>query len=153
MSKTDSDGKKRLTLEKTLEIFSQTRNEKGELSMEHMYPYYHPDVRFRDSIQTIHGLDKLKEMGDRLLRRCTKGYEMEVHDVAQNGNVIFLHWTMTTRYMGAPEAPLDGTSILTLNEDGLVIDQRDHYDFWGDTIETIPGLNKLYRWFMKTLLG
>jgi hypothetical protein len=147
------DGKLPLTLERAREIFAQYRDEAGRLSMAHMYPYYRDDIRFRDSVQTIVGMEDFKAMGDRLLRRCSRGYEMRVHNAAQNGNVIFVHWTMIMRFQGTTEAAIDGTSILTLDEQGLIAEQRDHYDLWGDTFAVIPGLNKAYGWLLKKVMG
>lgn len=146
-------GKKALTLERAREIFAQYRDEAGQLSMAHMYPYYRDDIRFRDSVQSIVGMQEFKAMGDRLLKRCRKGYEMRVHNAAQNGNVIFLHWTMIMRFQGTTEAAIDGTTILTLDEQGLVAEQRDHYDLWGDTFAVIPGVKQAYGLLLKKVMG
>ncbi len=145
--------KKRLSLQLAREIFAQYRDDAGQLCMAHMYPYYHDDIHFKDSVQTIVGMQDFVAMGDRLLRRCAKGYKMEVHNAAQDGNIIFLHWTMTMRYAGTSEAAIDGTTILTLDDEGLVVDQRDHYDLWGDTFAVIPGVNKIYGWFMQKTMA
>ena len=152
-SATEMKAPRKLTPELVQELFSRYTNDEGELSMAHMYPYYHEDVRFQDSVQTLHGMQEFKAMGDRLLERCSQGYRMEVHSAAQNGKKIFLHWTMHMRFMGTPWAPLDGTSILTLNDEGLIVEQRDHYDLWGDTFSVIPGISKFYAWFMQKTMG
>ena len=87
------------------------------------------------------------------MKRCRKGYEMRVHNAAQNGNVIFLHWTMIMRFQGTTEAAIDGTTILTLDEQGLVAEQRDHYDLWGDTFAVIPGVKQAYGLLLKKVMG
>jgi limonene-1,2-epoxide hydrolase len=144
---------KRLKLEDVREVFSKTTGEGGELDMSHLYRYYHPDIHFQDSIQETHGRKEFIIMMERLVRRCSRGFAMEIRNAAQNGNVIFMHWIMHMRFMGTPAMKLDGTSILTLNEEGLVVDQRDHYDLWGDTFDVIPGINWFYRFFLKNFVG
>ena len=144
---------KSLRLEDVREVFSKTTGEGGELDMSHVYRYYHPDVHFQDSVQEVRGRRDFITMMERLVSRCSRGFAMEVHNAAQDGNIIFMHWTMHMRFMGTPAMKLNGTSILTLDPDGLIIDQRDHYDLWGDTFDAIPGFNKLYRFFMKTFVG
>lgn len=144
---------KSLKLEDVREVFSQTSSVGGDLDMSHIYQYYHPDIHFRDAVQEVQGRKEFIMMMERLLRRCSRGFSMKVHNAAQNGNVIFMHWTMYMRFMGTPAMELDGTSILTLDKDGIIIDQRDHYDLWGDTINSIPIFNKLYWLFMKYIIG
>ena len=38
------------------ELWSRTYNASGKPDWSHLYPYYHPDVVFQDSIQRIEGL-------------------------------------------------------------------------------------------------
>jgi len=141
-----------LTLEKVREIYEKTYGDEGKPDFSHIYPYYHPNMRFQDCIQVIEGKEKFMEMCDRLARRCSELY-MDVHDIAQNGNVIFLQWTMTLRFMKTPRTPLNGVTKLTLDEDGLILEHRDHFDLWGDSFDAIPGVGKLYRLFMKKVMG
>lgn len=145
---------RRLTLEAVPEVFARTRGEEGGApDMRHIYAYYHPDVHFRDPVQEAQGREAFIFMMEKLVRRCSRGFSMEVHRVAGNGNAIFMHWTMHMRFMGTPAMQLDGTSILTLDEDGLIVDQRDHYDLWGDSFDAIPVWNRVYRLFMKHVIG
>ena len=37
--------------------------------------------------------------------------------------------------------------------DGKVLDQRDYYDLWGDILDNIPFVGKLYRLFMRKRFG
>ena len=141
-----------LTLEKVREIYSRTYSDDGKPDFSHIYPYYHQNVRFRDSIQVIEGRNKFIEMCDRLARRCSEIY-MTVHDIAQNGNIIFLQWTMTTRFRKAPLTPMHGVTKLTRDHQGLIVEHRDHFDLWGDTFDAIPVIGKMYRWVMRKLLG
>ena len=84
---------KSLRLEDVREVFSKTTGEGGELDMSHVYRYYHPDVHFQDSVQEVRGRRDFITMMERLVSRCSRGFAMEVHNAAQDGNIIFMHWT------------------------------------------------------------
>ena len=142
----------RLTLEIARKEFGRTLGPDGKPDLKHLYKYYRADARFQDSIQVTHGRDAFVSLCNRLARRCS-ALRMDIHNAAQDGNIIFLHWTMTLSYVGTPSTPLYGTTLLTLDEDGQVVDHRDHYDLWGDTFDVIPGVGKLYRVLMKKFLG
>lgn len=146
---TATDG---LNLDKVREIYSKTYGADGKPDFSHIYPYYHPQVRFRDSIQMIEGKEKFMEMCARLAKRCSELY-MAVHDIAQSGNVIFLQWTMTLRFKKTPLTPLNGVTKLTLDDNGLIVEHRDFFDLWGDSFDAIPVVGKAYRLFMKTVMG
>ena len=141
-----------LTLDKVREIYSRTYSDEGKPDFSHIFPYYHPDMHFQDCIQVIEGKEEFIKMCNRLAKRCSELY-MTIHDVAQSGNVVFIQWTQTLRYMKTPLTPLYGVTKLTLNDEGLIIDHRDHFDIWGDIIDAIPGIGKLYRLFMRIVMG
>jgi len=46
-----------------------------------------------------------------------------------------------------------GSSRVTLNDDGKIIEQRDYYDLWGDIFDNIPRFGKAYRRFMRRKFG
>ena len=45
-----------LDIEKIRKLWSKTYNANGKPDWSHLYPYYHPDVVFQDSIQRIEGI-------------------------------------------------------------------------------------------------
>jgi len=141
-----------MTLERMREIWVSPygRGKKPEYSQ--IFPHYHPHCRFRDSIQAFEGKEKFLEMCDRLTRRCSEIY-MDVHAAAQNGNVFFFEWTMTVRFGKAPLTPMYGATRVTVDEDGLITEHRDYYDLWGDSLDAVPLVGKMYRLFMKTVMG
>lgn len=143
---------KRLTLENLPQVLGRSIGDDGKPSWDHIYDYYAPNMRFQDSIQTIHGREPFIEMCKRLASR-SKELRMDITGLAQNGNVIFFQWTMTINYAGTKTTPMYGCSKLTLNEEGQILEQRDYYDLWGDTFDAVPGFGKLYRRFMHKLFG
>ena len=50
-----------------------------------------------------------------------------------------------------PRSTYDGTSRLVLDAQGKVIEHRDYFDLWGDTLGGLPGVGKLYRQLVKKL--
>lgn len=146
---TSNDRKTGLTLELAKQIFT-TETMSGASSFAVIKQHYHPNVRFRDAIQELYGLDAFVEMTERFMKRCSS-LDVHLNDCAQNGNKIFLQWTMKMRFGKAPETIIEGTTKLTLDSEGKVIEHRDYFDLWGDTLDGIPGVGKLYRRAVKLM--
>jgi limonene-1,2-epoxide hydrolase len=134
------------------ELWSKTYNPAGKPDWSHIYPYYHPDVVFHDSIQRIEGKAEFVALCERLTRRCER-LQMEIHSIAQAANVILMDWTMTMVFRKSPSTPIYGSTRLTLHEDGRIAEQRDYYDLWGDIFNGIPYFRRPYRRFMRRFFG
>lgn len=141
-----------LTVELVKELWSKTYNTQGNPDWSHILPYYAEDIYFRDTIQEIRGLQPFTEMTQRLTAR-SKDLKMRVVNVLKDDNIIFLEWEMTLSFKKYPSSILYGSSRITLNEDGKIIQQRDYYDLWGDIFDNIPRFCKIYRRFMKKKFG
>lgn len=141
-----------LTVETVPVLWSRTYNTDGKPDWSHLFPYYHPDIVFQDSIQTIEGYDDFVAMCARLTKRCKK-LRMDIHHVVADSNIILMDWTMTMSFRRSPDTPIFGCTRLTLHADGRIVEQRDYYDLWGDIYNGIPGFRKLYRWFMHKFFG
>ena len=141
-----------LTADSVLALWSKTYNTKGKPDWSHIFPYYHPDIVFQDSIQRLEGIEDFKEMCNRLTKRC-KELRMDIANVVVQSNVIMMDWKMTMSFRKSPSTPMYGCTRLTLHEDGRIIEQRDYYDLWGDIFDGIPGFRRLYRWFMVKFFG
>ncbi len=133
-------------------LWSRTYNTDGKPDWSHIYPYYHPEVVFQDSIQRIEGKAEFMALCARLTERC-KELRMDVHSVAKRDGVIFLEWTMTMMFGKWPSTPVYGSTVLRLHEDGRIISQRDYYDLWGDIFNGIPRFHQIYRRFMRKRFG
>ena len=141
-----------LNAESIKELWSKTYNTEGKPDWSHILPFYDETIYFRDSIQEIHGLDKFREMTERLTER-SKDLKMKIVRTAQEGMDIFIEWEMTITFKKNPNSVLYGTSRVTLNESGKIIEQRDYYDLWGDIFDNIPRFGKAYRRFMFRKFG
>lgn len=141
-----------LNIETIRELWSQTYNTHGKPDWSHIFPYYHKDLIFQDTIQRIEGIEEFTEMCNRLTAR-TKELNMEIVSIAQAGDVIIFDWIMTLMFKKWPSTPLYGSTKLRISVDGHIIEQRDYYDLWGDIFNNIPRFGKMYRRYIKRKFG
>ena len=141
-----------LTPERFRQQWSRTYNTEGKPDWSHIFPYYHPDIVFEDSIQRIEGIAAFKAMCARLAKRCTQ-LNMEIISLAISPREICFDWKMVMMFNKYPPTPVFGCSKLTLNEDNLIIHQRDYFDLWGDIFNGIPYFKKTYRKFLHKHFG
>jgi limonene-1,2-epoxide hydrolase len=141
-----------LTVDRVRELWSKTYNKEGKPDWSHILPYYDKDIYFRDSIQEIRGIEEFQNMTTRLAQRSNE-LEMKILRIVMEEYVIFFEWEMTILFKKTRRSILYGTSRLTLNENGKIIEQRDYYDLWGDIFDNVPGFGKIYRKFMKNFFG
>ncbi len=141
-----------LDAESIRELWSRTYNTEGKPDWSHILPYYDENIIFRDSIQEIRGIEEFKAMTERLTER-SKDLSMNIVRTVQQDRDIFIEWEMTIAYKKRPSSVLYGSSRVTLNEEGKIIEQRDYYDLWGDIFDNIPRFGKAYRRFMKKKFG
>lgn len=141
-----------LTPENVRELWSRTYNTDGKPDWSHLFPYYHPDIVFQDSIQRLEGFECFSAMCARLTKRSRK-LNMEILSVVQAADIIFMDWKMTLSFRKSPDTPLFGATRLVIHPDGRIIEQRDYYDLWGDIFNGIPGFRRMYRRFMRRFFG
>ena len=141
-----------LNAESIKELWSKTYNTAGKPDWSHILPFYDENIYFRDSVQELRGIEEFVAMTRRLTDR-SKDLSMNIVRTAQQKNDIFIEWEMTIKFKKNPSSVLYGTSRVTLNEEGKIIEQRDYYDLWGDIFDNIPRFGKVYRRFMKRKFG
>jgi len=149
---TASSTRRTLDVNTIRELWGRTYNTDGKPDWSHLYPYYHPDVVFEDSIQRIEGIEGFIGLCERLTQRC-QSLHMEILSIAQDANVILMDWIMTMAFTKYPPTPVYGSTKLTLHQDGRIIAQRDYFDLWGAILDGIPLLKKRYRRFMRRVFG
>lgn len=143
---------KPLDIDTIRELWSKTYNTEGKPDWSHIFPYYHPDIVFQDSIGRIEGIDEFVALCKRLTERC-ESIEMQILSIAQNSNIILMDWIMTMSFNKYPSTPVYGSTKLVLHEDGRIIEQRDYFDLWGDIFNGIPYFKNHYRRFMRKKFG
>jgi limonene-1,2-epoxide hydrolase len=133
-------------------LWSRTYDTDGKPDWSHLFPHYHDDVVFQDSIQRVEGRAAFEALCHRLAKRC-KELRMHIVDVSQTGDILFLEWEMTLMFERFPSSTLYGCTKLTQDDEGRIVRQRDYYDLWGDILDNVPRLAKTYRRFMRRRFG
>lgn len=141
-----------LTPERFRELWTRTYNTNGKPDWSHIFPYYHEDIVFEDSIQRIEGITQFTALCNRLASRCEQ-LNMEIISLLMNNMEIFFDWKMTMMFNKYPSTPVHGCSKLTLGPDNRIIRQRDYFDLWGDIFNGIPYFRKTYRKFLHKHFG
>jgi hypothetical protein len=141
-----------LNAESVKELWTKTYNTQGKPDWSHILPYYDENIYFRDTVQELRGLEEFVAMTRRLTDR-SKDLSMNIVRVVQQNRDIFIEWEMTIKFKKNPSSVIYGSSRVTLNEEGKIIEQRDYYDLWGDIFDNIPRFGKVYRRFMKKKFG
>ena len=148
----DSNQLEPLTVDSVRRLWSKTYNTEGKTDWSHLFPYYDETIVFQDSIQRVQGIEAFQAMCQRLTSRC-ESLHMDLINVLKSENIIIIEWVMTMSFKKYPSTPLYGSTRLTLNEKGLIGEQRDYYDLWGDIFNNIPRFNKMYRKFLARKFG
>jgi hypothetical protein len=138
--------------EQIRDLWSKTYNTEGKPDWSHLFPCYRDDISFKDSVQAVSGKADFEGMCRRLAGRC-KALRMDILSLAMEGGTVFMQWEMTMSFKKFPSATLYGSTRLLLDEQGLIYDQRDYYDLWGDIFDNIPWMARPYRRFMRKRFG
>ena len=148
----DTNNLQPLDPELVLKLWSQTYNTSGKPDWSHIFPYYHEEIVFQDTIQKVEGKAAFTDMCNRLTERCEE-LQMKISSIAQGEHEIFLEWEMIMIFRKTPSTSLFGCTKLTLGEDGRITHQRDYYDLWGDIFHNVPFMKRAYPRFMKRVFG
>jgi limonene-1,2-epoxide hydrolase len=141
-----------LTPERFRELWSQTYNTQGKPDWSHLFPYYHDDIIFEDSIQRIEGKVEFMAMCNRLAQRCEQ-LNMDILSIVMDGQEVFFQWKIVMSFKRWPSNPVIGCTKLTIGDDQRIIYQRDYFDLWGTILNGIPPLRKPYWKFMRRYFG
>jgi limonene-1,2-epoxide hydrolase len=141
-----------LPVELVRDLWSKTYNREGKPDWSHIFPYYHEDIVFQDSIQRIEGKDEFIALCDRLTKRCEQ-LNMDILSIVKEASHVFFEWKMVMIFRKFPSTPIFGCTKLTLGEDNRIVQQRDYYDLWGDIFNGIPWFHRPYRKFMRRYFG
>ncbi|MDX1697770.1 MAG: DUF2358 domain-containing protein [Thiohalobacterales bacterium] len=130
-----------LTVEKLLTL----GDEFNEASIRALEGVYHPQVKFRDALQSLEGRDAFIDMNLRMIEKMD--VSMEVLNTAGSPGCIFQSWNMhmTTRGRLQRTLSLNGATELVLDDEGVVVSHTDHWDLWGPVWDGTP-LRGAYRW-------
>jgi len=112
---------------------------------------YSEDVVFEDPTQKKKGLKAYLDAQEGLLRRCDDVL-LKPLAIACDGNTAFVEWEMGLKIKGI-EFIYPGATRLLLNDDGMIVDHRDYFDFVGPTFEPVPVIGGFVRWLYKRFVS
>jgi limonene-1,2-epoxide hydrolase len=141
-----------LTAERIRDLWSRTYNREGKPDWSHIFPYYHEDIVFEDSIQRVEGIAEFTAMCNRLAKRCEQ-LKMNILSIVVESRDVFFQWEMVMMFKRFPSTPIYGCTKLTLGDDNRIIRQRDYFDLWGDIFNGIPWFHRAYRRFLHKYFG
>lgn len=141
-----------LTIERIQDLWSRTYNRDGKPDWSHIFPYYHENILFEDSIQKIEGIAEFTAMCNRLTTRCEQ-LNMDILSIVMDSHQVFFQWKMVMMFKKFPSTALYGCTKLTLGDDNRIIAQRDYFDIWGTIFNGIPALRGAYWKFMHRYFG
>jgi limonene-1,2-epoxide hydrolase len=141
-----------LTVDLMRELWAKTYNQEGKPDWSHIFPYYDEDIIFEDSIQRIEGKENFMAVCNRLADRCEQ-LSMDIQSIVMNTNIVFFQWKMVMTFKKFPSTALYGCTKLVINDENLIVEQRDYFDIWGTILNGIPLLRKSYWRFMHRYFG
>jgi limonene-1,2-epoxide hydrolase len=141
-----------LTVERIRELWGKTYNKEGKPDWSHLFPYYHDQIVFQDSVQRIEGKEDFIALCNRLTDRCEQ-LSMDILTIAQEGNQFIFDWEMVMIFRKWPSTSIFGSTKITIADDNRIIEQRDYFDLWGDIFNNIPWFHRSYRKFMERYFG
>ncbi|MFZ9621831.1 MAG: nuclear transport factor 2 family protein [Prochlorococcaceae cyanobacterium] len=112
---------------------------------------YADDVHFQDPTQEHHGIDAYLKAQEGLLKRCDDVF-LTPGAIAIDGDTAFVEWTMGLKIQGI-EFIYPGATRLRFNDQGLIVDHRDYFDFVGPTFGPVPLLGGFVRWLYSRFVG
>ena len=108
---------------------------------------YDENVHFQDPTQERQGIQAYIKAQDDLMKRCEDVYLIP-GAIAIVERTAFVEWEMGLKIKGI-EFISAGTSRLIMNDQGMVIDHRDYFDFIAPTFGPVPVIGGFVRWLYK----
>jgi hypothetical protein len=106
-------------------------------SIDDLNKFYHPDIRFHDPINTLHGLDQVKAHFIKLNANLHHG-SLTFNEIIRDGNQCALSYTMNLNIRKpAKSIAVPGCCTLKISK-GLIIEHTDYFDLGLLIYEHIP---------------
>jgi SnoaL-like domain len=112
---------------------------------------YAPDVHFQDPTQEHHGLEAYIRAQEGLLKRCD-GVYLTPSAIAIDGDTAFVEWETGLKIKGMLFI-YPGTTRMLFNDQSLICDHRDYFDFVGPTFAPVPVVGGFVRWLYGRFVG
>ena len=111
--------------------------------------YVSADVHFQDPFNDVHGIDAMAEIF-RHMFELVGPVRFTVYQAQADGRVGLFSWRFEGQLFGKPWV-FNGTSVITFDEDGMVIVHIDHWDAAQNFYERLPLIGWLFAWLRRRL--
>ena len=111
--------------------------------------YGSADVHFQDPFNDVHGIDAMAEIF-RHMFELVGPVRFTVYQAQAAGRVGLFSWRFEGQLFGKPWV-FNGTSVITFDEDGMVIVHIDHWDAAQNFYERLPLIGWLFAWLRRRL--
>ena len=111
--------------------------------------YVSADVHFEDPFNDVHGIDAMAEIF-RHMFELVGPVSFTVYQAQAAGRVGLFSWRFEGQLFGKPWV-FNGTSVITFDEDGMVIVHIDHWDAAQNFYERLPLIGWLFAWLRRRL--
>ena len=98
--------------------------------------YVAPNVHFKDPFNDVFGIEEMKAVFSHMFEEIGN-VSFQVNQSFSNGANGCIQWTFTGQLRKKPWV-FDGTSILLLNDMGLIVKHVDYWDAAGSFYEELP---------------
>jgi len=123
-------------------------------TIENVRPLVSDDVRFKDPFNDVRGYDKLLKILAKMFEDADD-VAFTMREQAGEGRVYFLRWHFACR----PKSrflkgnwQVDGISVITFNEDGLITEHVDYWDAAEQLYDHLPVVGSLLRFVRRPLV-
>jgi predicted ester cyclase len=108
-----------------------------------------PDVHFKDPFNDVNGVEAMRRVLGHMFENV-RDIRFTVSHMATDGNVCFMSWRFDGQLRDRAWS-FNGTSVVSFNADGRVIEHIDHWDAAGDFYEHLPVIGHLLRFVRRRL--
>jgi len=113
--------------------------------------FYSQNVVFIDPTQKTEGLDSYIKAQEKLINRCEDVF-LETQKISISNIFGFVEWRMGLKILGK-EFIYEGVTRLTFEENGLIKEHRDYFDFCSSTFGPVPILGPFIRWLYARFIA
>ena len=111
--------------------------------------YVSADVHFQDPFNDVHGINAMAEIF-RHMFELVGPVRFTVYQAQAAGRVGLFSWRFEGQLFGKPWV-FNGTSVVTFDEDGMVIVHIDHWDAAQNFYERLPLIGCPFAWLRRRL--
>ena len=136
--------------QKSLDKYAQYLENLSLSSINSLNNYVADDVRFKDPFNDVMGSEKMKAVFLHMFGNV-EDVKFNVQRIYRNNDGGCLEWTFCGRLMNRNWS-FDGTSIVILDTNGLVLEHIDHWDAASSFFERMPILGWMIKLIRKKIM-